>query len=132
MRITVDTNVLVRALLQDDLKQSPIASDLLRNASMISVPLPCLCELIWILQRTAKFSPSEIAQAIRALMGTHNVVMNRPAVQAGLAVLEAGGDFADGVMEFEGASLGGEIFYSFDKKAISLLEKQGKAVYLLK
>ncbi len=132
MRITVDTNVLVRALLQDDPKQSPIANELLRTATMISVPLPCLCELIWILQRTAKFTPSEIAQAIRALMNTHNVVMNRPAVQAGLALLENGGDFADGVMEFEGASLGGEIFYSFDKKAVSLLEQQGKAVHLLK
>jgi hypothetical protein len=31
------------------------------------------------------------------------VSMDRPAVEAGLAVLEAGGDFADGVIAHEGA-----------------------------
>lgn len=131
MRISVDTNILVRALLQDEPKQAQIASDLLRHADMICVSLPCLCELIWILQRSAKLPSEAIVAAIVALMNTRNVVMNRPAVQAGLALLAAGGDFADGAMEFEGASLGGEIFYSFDKKAVALLAKQGKTVQLL-
>ncbi|EGG79200.1 transposase subfamily [Gluconacetobacter sp. SXCC-1] len=57
--------------------------------------------------------------------------MNRPAVEAGLALLEAGGDFADGVIAHEGVWLGGETFVSFDKKAVSLLKKQGEKTRLL-
>lgn len=132
MRITVDTNVLVRAVLQDDPVQSPIASELLRQADTISISLPCLCELVWILKRMAKLSIPDIVQTIHDLMNTKNIIMNRPAVQAGLVLLENGGDFADGIMEFEGAALGGEIFCSFDKKAIRILEQQNKPTKLLK
>ncbi|HQU01676.1 MAG TPA: hypothetical protein PLI12_04430, partial [Acetobacteraceae bacterium] len=60
-----------------------------------------------------------------------HVVMNRPAVEAGLALLEAGGDFADGIMAHEGKWLGGEIFVSFDKHAVMLLSKERQATRLL-
>jgi len=40
--------------------------------------------------------------------------VNRPAAEAGLALLEAGGDFADGVIAHEGRWLGAEAFVSFD------------------
>ncbi len=39
---------------------------------------------------------------LRDLLATGNVVMNRLAVKAGLAMLEAGGDFADGIISYEG------------------------------
>jgi hypothetical protein len=38
-------------------------------------------------------------------MNGMNVIVNRPAVEAGLALLEAGGDFADGVIVYEGSRL---------------------------
>jgi predicted nucleic-acid-binding protein len=57
--------------------------------------------------------------------------MNRPAVEAGLSVLNAGGDFADGIMAYEGSWLGGETFVSFDKKAVSLLTAHGQPARLL-
>jgi len=57
---------------------------------------------------------------------------NRPAVEAGLALLEVGGDFADGAMAYEGTWLGGESFVSFDKQAVELLGEQGIATQLLK
>ncbi|MGO3123578.1 MAG: hypothetical protein ACTIKR_06105 [Advenella sp.] len=57
--------------------------------------------------------------------------MNRPAVEAGLLMLEAGGDFADGVIAYEGNWLGGETFVSFDKLAVKLLMEQGEAAQLL-
>lgn len=68
---------------------------------------------------------------MRALIATANVEMNRPAVAAGLAVLEAGGDFADGVIACEGNWLGGETFVFFDKKAVALLAAQGQSARLL-
>jgi predicted nucleic-acid-binding protein len=49
----------------------------------------------------------------------------------GLALLEAGGDFADGIMAHEGKWLGGETFVSFDKTAVALLSLQGEATQLL-
>lgn len=131
MKISVDTNVLARAVLQDDEEQGHAASQLLREASLIAVSLPCLCELVWILRRGAKLSKEDVAVTIRDLLDAGNVVMNRPAVEAGLAILEAGGDFADGIMAYEGLWLGGETFVSFDKQAVELVMQQGQAAQLL-
>ena len=131
MKISVDTNVLARAVLQDDADQTRKAIRILKEASLIAVSLPCLCEFVWILLRGAKFPKEKVAEAIRALHDTANVVMNRPAVEEGLAVLLAGGDFADGVMAYEGSWLGGETFVSFDKKAVSLLVASGQSARLL-
>ncbi len=57
--------------------------------------------------------------------------MNRPAVEAGLALLDAGADFPDCIIAHEGKWLGGETFVSFDKKAVTLLAQQGEATQLL-
>jgi predicted nucleic-acid-binding protein len=43
----------------------------------------------------------------------------------------AGGDFADGVIAYEGSWLGGETFISFDKKAVSLIARLGLKAKLL-
>ncbi|WFR95448.1 type II toxin-antitoxin system VapC family toxin [Rhizobium tumorigenes] len=131
MKITADTNVLARAILRDDPAQADTARKLLREATLIAVSVPSLCELVWILRQGAKLPKEDVAAAIRALMDAGNVVLNRPAVEAGLALLQAGGDFADGVMAHEGKWLGGETFVSFDKQAVALLSKQGEAVQLL-
>ncbi len=131
MKISVDTNVLARAVLQDDAEQAHTAAKILEEASLIAVSLPCLCELAWILLRGAQFPKEKVAVAIRALLDAGNVVMNRPAVEAGLSILAAGGDFADGVMAYEGNWLGGETFVSFDKKAVALLTAQGQSARLL-
>jgi len=131
MNITADTHVLIRAVVQDNVEQAAIAVQQLRHASLIAVSLPCLCEFVWVLKRVYQFDNQAIAQAIRALLETQTVAMNRPSVERGLMLLEAGGDFADGVMAVEGAWLGGETFVSFDRKAIKLLAKQGHSVKLL-
>jgi predicted nucleic-acid-binding protein len=131
VKIAADTNVLARAVLQDDPQQGEAAAKLLEEATLISVSLPSLCELVWILRRGAKLSKDDIAQTIRDLLVTAKVSMDRPAVEAGLAVLEAGGDFADGVIAHEGAWLGGETVVSFDRKAIDLLKLQGRQTLLL-
>ena len=57
--------------------------------------------------------------------------MNRPAVEAGLALLSQGGDFADGIIAYEGASLGATTFASFNKEAVRHLKKLGQDSLLL-
>lgn len=131
MKAIVDTNVLIRAVVQDDRKQAAVASRLLQRAELIAVSLPCLCEFVWVLRRVYNFGREDISAAIQALLDAGNVVANRPAADAGLAVLRAGGDFADGVIAWEGRWLGGEAFVSFDKTAVSLLVSQGQAATLL-
>jgi len=131
MKITADTNILVRAVVQDDPAQAQAAARCLKDASLIAISLPCLCEFVWVLKRVYQFDSTTIAAAIRALLESKNVTTNRPSVERGLALLEAGGDFADGVMAVEGAWLGGETFVSFDRKAVTLLSKQGISAALL-
>ena len=83
------------------------------------------------LRRVYGFEQSDISAAIRALVGAGNVVVDRPAVDAGLAIFEAGGDFADGLIAYEGRWLGGEVFVSFDRKAVALIARQGQQTRLL-
>ena len=131
VKITVDTNVLVRAVVRDDAKQSRAAVRVLREAELIAVPLPVLCEFVWVLRRVYSLSVEEISAAIEALIGSKNVTVNRAAVEAGLDVLQQGGDFADGLIAFEGLWLGGETFVSFDKQAVTLISSQGQPAKLL-
>jgi len=131
MKVAVDTNVLVRAAVRDDLQQAEIAARVLSHAKLIAVAVPCLCEFVWVLRRVYGFRPAEVAGAIRALMAAVNVEVNRPAVEAGLDMLDAGGDFADGAIAYEGRWLGGETFVSFDAKAVEMLTAQGEAAGLL-
>ena len=131
MKVAVDTNVLVRAVVHDDPAQAMVATKILTDAALIAVALPCLCEFVWVLLKVYRFQPSDAAAAIRALLAAGNVEVNRPAVEAGLSVLEAGGDFADGAIAYEGNWLGGETFVSFDKKAVALLKAQGHSARLL-
>jgi len=132
VNISVDTNILVRATVRDDIKQASAAAKILKTASLIAVSIPCLCEFVWVLRRVYGFQNGTISAAIRTLLNTKNVMTNRPAVEAGLALLEVGGDFADGAMAYEGTWLGGESFVSFDKQAVELLGEQGIATQLLK
>src|SRR5882672_3874871 len=131
MKITADTNVLVRAITNDDVGQSSVAEAELANADVVALALPALCELVWVLSQGYKIPSAEVAEAIRRLMNGVNVRVNRPAAEAGLALLDAGGDFADGVIAHEGRWLGADSFISFDKKAVKLMEAQGDSIRLL-
>jgi predicted nucleic-acid-binding protein len=131
MKIIADTNVLLRAVVGDDAKQSSAAIRAMEQAEAVVVSQHALCELVWVLDRRYGVSRADIAATIRQLSDTRNIVLDRPAFEAGLAVLDAGGDFADGVIAYEGRWLGGETFVSFDKKAVALLATQDQKTRLL-
>lgn len=128
MKVTLDTNVLVRLATQDDPAQAALALRVLQQARLIAVPTPALCELVWVLLRGYRYTPEQAAHAVRTLVQVRQVVCNTPAALAGLAMLEAGGDFADGVIAFEGELLGGQEFVSFDQQAVKLLKAQERKV----
>jgi predicted nucleic-acid-binding protein len=97
---------------------------------MIALSITTLCELVWVL-RSYKIKSSDIAVTLRGLLDGAIVVVNRPAAEAGLAQLNAGGDFADGVIAYEGNWLGADSFVSFDKEAVKLMEARGIAAHPL-
>lgn len=132
MKIAVDTNVLLRLVLADDEAQGLAALATMERASLVAISVHSLCEFAWVLERLYKKTRPEIATAIRGVIDAKNVVVNRPAIEAGLAVLDAGGDFADGVIAFDGRWLGADTFVSFDKAAVALLKEQGTVALLLK
>lgn len=92
----------------------------------MAIPLPVLCEFVWVLARAYRYGGGQIADAVRRLAAAGKVASPRPAIEAGLSVLEAGGDFADGAIAFEGAQMGGETFVSFDAQAVRLLQALGR------
>ena len=131
MNAAADTKILVRAIVRDDAAQAVLAAKLLRSANTIAVAVPCLCEFVWVLRTVYGFQPPAVAAAIRSLLDAQNVEVNRPAAEAGLAMLDGGGDFADGAIAYEGRWLGADTFVSFDKRAVEMLSAQGQAARLL-
>lgn len=130
MKIAVDTNVLLRLVLADDEAQQRAAVAAMESAELVAVSTQALCELAWVLHRTYGKARADIAATIGQFLDMNNVVVDRPAAEAGLAMLSAGGDFADGVIAYEGKWLGGETFVSFDRGAIRRLVAQGRAARL--
>jgi predicted nucleic-acid-binding protein len=126
----LDSNVLLRVITQDEPAQSRLAEAELAQAEAIAVGVTALCELGWVLRRGYRNSATEIARVIRWLLEAENVIVDAPAVEAGLAMLDSGGDFADGVIAFEGRWLGGENFVSFDRDAVQRVQSQGHAARL--
>jgi predicted nucleic-acid-binding protein len=131
VKITADTNLLVRALVQDDPDQARAASALLEQAELIAVPLPVLCELVWVLRRVYGFSAGDCANAIEALLRSNSVTIDRQAARAGLKLLAARGDFVDGVIAYGGRALGSDQLATFDREAARLLAAAGEPVLLL-
>ena len=127
MRITADTNILLRVILDDEPEQARQARTLMERASLIAVPVPVFCELVWTMRRLYKRLPDEVADAIEAILQVASVATDRPAVEAGLNVLRTGGDFADGTIAWQGAAMGGEILATFDRDGLRYLESNGLA-----
>ncbi|MDB5574692.1 MAG: hypothetical protein JWR79_1849 [Tardiphaga sp.] len=131
MNIIADTNVLLRAIVRDDPAQAIVADVALRNATQIVLTLQTLCEFVWVLKSRYRRPRPDIAATIRQLMLIPNVVADRRAVAAGLAIMDAGGDFADGIINHEGLRQSGDLFVTFDVIAAGILTAAGNDVTLL-
>lgn len=131
MKVVLDTNVLLRLVTGDDVVQQRRAAEILDAAEQVAISVHSLCEFAWVLDRQYGVRRADVAVAIRRVLGMRNIVANRPMIDAGLTVLDAGGDFADGVIAFDGRWLGGGTFVSFDRKAVKLMERLGTDALLL-
>lgn len=127
MNVIADTNVLVRFLVADDEEQCRAAARLLEKAAEIIIPTHVFCELAWVLLSAYKHRPSQVRARIADILNSHKVAARDDEVQAGLRMLDQGGDFADGVNAYCGRIMarGPSTFASFDRQAVRLLTGQG-------
>lgn len=138
MKIVADTNVILRLLVSgasdEDARQALVVAELLERCEAVIFPTHAFCEMVWVMQRGYRFTAAEIVAGIKKVLCIKNLVFKKDEVEAGLRMLEKGGDFADGVNARAGrtmASDDGAVFASFDKEAVKLLNAQGVPVLLL-
>jgi predicted nucleic-acid-binding protein len=115
VRIAVDTNVLVRYLTWDDELQALEAANAIEAAEAIVVPTIVLCELAWVLKRAYRYAGPEIIEILRRLVAIRAVELERPAAEAGIAMLARGGDFADGVIRHQADGAKCDRLVTFDQ-----------------
>lgn len=122
-----DTNILVRIITKDDARQFEAASWILLSAEKVIVPAIVFCELSWLLRSGYQCDRKFIATAIRTIISNAKIITEENAVLAGLRILDDGGDFADGVVQYTGSLLAGgaNTFVSFDRKAVKRLQSRG-------
>jgi predicted nucleic-acid-binding protein len=120
--IGLDTNILLRAALDDDPVQSLAAQSLLSglNAGRPGfINIPVLMEFFWVLRSRYKLPKAKLASAIRELVEAEHLEFEElQTVATALAAYEAGqAEFADIVIALRNQELGVESTFTFDKRA---------------
>jgi predicted nucleic-acid-binding protein len=93
--IAVDTNVIVRLLVNDDAEQARRARELFEH-ERVWIGATVLLETAWVLDSCYGFSADEVAAALTGLLGLPNVsVEDGEAVARALAAVAKGVEFAD-------------------------------------
>ena len=124
--IGLDTNIVVRYLVQDDPIQSARATDLVegrlteRDPGFIS--LVAMAEIAWVLGRSYRFAARDIANAIERLLRADLLVVEaeQPVFTAMVALKEGRGTFADALIGALNARAGCPRTLTFDRKALRL------------
>ena len=118
----IDTNILVRYLIRDDLEQLRAASRFIEDDCSEQEPgfvnQIVLAELVWVLERGYKLDRSVVATAIDALLLPKQLSIDHPDdVRAAISEYLNGADFADSLIAAWNARLGCEYTATFDRGA---------------
>jgi predicted nucleic-acid-binding protein len=121
--IALDTNVVVRFLVDDDKAQARRARALIARGD-IFVGSTVLLESEWVLRAAYGFSPPDILRFFRALLGLPGLATDEPMrVARALDSYATGFDFADALhLAFAGAA---DSFASFDVRLSRRAGRQG-------
>ena len=122
----VDTNVLVRYIVQDEPKQSQQAAHFVEviglEENSIFISAIILCELVWVLERAYDYSKIDIANVIEKILRTRQFYIYQPEIlwNALHDYRSENCDFADSYIAHLNHSNGCEYTVTFDKKAARL------------
>ncbi|MBA3259840.1 MAG: type II toxin-antitoxin system VapC family toxin [Gemmatimonadales bacterium] len=126
--IALDTNVLVRFIVEDDARQTAAAAKLIDQAVAADRPLfisgIVLCEFVWVLGGSYRVPRAEIARVLRELLRARHLAFDAPdqLVRALDAFLHGKGDFADYLIREQGRAAGCDTVATFDR---ALLKERG-------
>jgi predicted nucleic-acid-binding protein len=124
--IGLDTNVVVRYVVQDDARQAAVATRLFeRNLSPDNpgfVSCITLCETAWVLAECYDAGREQIAKVLEGLLASKQLVVEQPdaAWKALRAWRASSADFADALIGQIVAAHGGEKTVTFDRAAAKL------------
>lgn len=123
--IGLDTNVLVRFLVQDDKQQGRAAASLIGTCTIDNpgyVAREVMVELVWVLERGYKLSVDAIATVLEGLLGAAELVIEAAdrVARAVHAYREEGFGFADLMIVYAGQSAECQETYTFDRKATKI------------
>jgi predicted nucleic-acid-binding protein len=122
MMIGIDTNVLVRHVMQDDLVQADMARQLFATLSADTpgfIPLVVLAELSWVLSRRYKLDRTQVSRVIEGLLLSSNLILERSelALEAFRTYRSRNADFADCLILQCAEDAGCSQTYTFDTNA---------------
>ena len=119
--IALDTNVLVRVLVEDDAAQAARARRLIAacaaSGEACFVTTATLCELEWVLDSVYGATRADVAGAVRTLLVTAPFEVEEPALVArAVELYEKGkGDLSDHLIGQVGRARGARTTYTFDR-----------------
>ena len=116
----VDTNVLLRALVRDDAKQTDVARKFFNTLTPTSggyVNLIVLCEVVWALRSAYGYSRIQIAEAVAAILSMRELtVENARGAELALDIYQATDiDFADALIVVHNQMQGCTTTVTFDR-----------------
>ncbi|TIW17966.1 MAG: type II toxin-antitoxin system VapC family toxin, partial [Mesorhizobium sp.] len=85
MKVSLDTNVLLRLVVGDDEAQQQTAAETLERAELVAISVQALCEFVWVLDRSYRVARPDISASIRRILDMRNVVANRPTIEADMS-----------------------------------------------
>ena len=123
--IALDTNVLVRFLAQDDDAQFEVAAGLIEGCTSDAPGYVCrevMIELVWVLERSYKYSREEIAEALLSIVTASQLSVENAQDIASVVNLyrDEGYDFADLMIRQSAQRSENRILKTFDQKLAKL------------
>jgi predicted nucleic-acid-binding protein len=119
----LDTNVLVRYIVQDDPSQLAAAKRLIRRcvaeASTLFVPVTVVLELEWVLRSSFAFAKDDVLMTLSALFSAAELTFeSERALEVALQLFRKGSaDFADCLHVALATQAGEQPLWTFDKSA---------------
>ena len=116
--IAIDTNVLVRYLVEDEPEQAETARVLFEGLSSDApgfISLVVLCEMVSALGYTYRWSRLEIGRAVTAMLGMRQLVVEHPEIAA-RAVASQSADISDAIIHEIGRANGCSKTLTFDRR----------------